>query len=543
MIHFRHVTFTYPNAERPALSDISLDLPEGELILVVGPSGAGKSTLLRCINGLSPHFSGGRLAGSIRVGGIDPVEATPQRMSRHVGFVFQDPEAQFVMDRVEDEIAFALENAAIPPAEMRVRVEETLDLLDLTPLRNRSLSTLSGGERQRVAIAAVLALRPQVLVLDEPTSQLDPKSAEDVLSALVRLNSDLGLTILVAEHRLERVLPYVDKVLYLPADGSPPLLDEPRAVLAQIDLAPPLVRLGKALGWQPLPLTIKEGLRHSRRQAGNGQPATQKRATLPSPERSAPFVSARQIRVAYGSQEALHGVSLGVCPGEIVALMGRNGSGKTTLLKCLVGLIRPRQGEVHVDGRSIAGREVADICRQVAYLPQDPNSLLFAETVSEEMAITLHNHGLIAKRSVHALPDYAGDLLDTLGMARYAGSYPRDLSAGERQRAALAAITVTRPQALLLDEPTRGLDYAAKRRLADLLKGWRAQGMAIVVVTHDVELAAEIADRVVLMSQGEVIAQGEPAQVLAASPLFAPQVAKLYPDSGWLTVEDALHAA
>ena len=543
MIHFRHVTFTYPNAERPALSDISLDLPEGELILVVGPSGAGKSTLLRCINGLSPHFSGGRLAGSIRVGGIDPVEATPQRMSRHVGFVFQDPEAQFVMDRVEDEIAFALENAAIPPAEMRVRVEETLDLLDLTPLRARGLSTLSGGERQRVAIAAVLALRPQVLVLDEPTSQLDPKSAEDVLAALVRLNSDLGLTILVAEHRLERVLPYVDKVLYLPADGSAPLLDEPRAVLAQIDLAPPLVRLGKALGWQPLPLTIKEGLRHSRRQTGNGQTARQKRTALPSPERRTPFISAQRIRAAYGSQVALHGVSLDVCPGEIVALMGRNGSGKTTLLKCLVGLIRPRQGEVHIGGRSIAGREVADICRQVAYLPQDPNSLLFAETVSEELAITLHNHGLIAKRSVHALPDHAGELLDALGMAQYAESYPRDLSAGERQRAALAAITVTKPQALLLDEPTRGLDYAAKRRLADLLKSWREQGMAIAVVTHDVELAAEIADRVVLMSQGEVIAQGEPAQVLGASPLFAPQVAKLYPNSGWLTVEDALHAA
>lgn len=543
MIHFRHVTFTYPNAERPALSDISLDLPEGELILVVGPSGAGKSTLLRCINGLSPHFSGGRLAGSIRVGGIDPVEATPQRMSRHVGFVFQDPEAQFVMDRVEDEIAFALENAAIPPAEMRVRVEETLDLLDLTPLRARGLSTLSGGERQRVAIAAVLALRPQVLVLDEPTSQLDPKSAEDVLAALVRLNSDLGLTILVAEHRLERVLPYVDKVLYLPADGSAPLLDEPRAVLAQIDLAPPLVRLGKALGWQPLPLTIKEGLRHSRRQTSNGQTARQKRTALPSPERRTPFISAQRIRAAYGSQEALHGVSLDVCPGEIVALMGRNGSGKTTLLKCLVGLIRPRQGEVHIGGRSIAGREVADICRQVAYLPQDPNSLLFAETVSEELAITLHNHGLIAKRSVHALPDHTGELLDALGMAQYAESYPRDLSAGERQRAALAAITVTKPQALLLDEPTRGLDYAAKRRLADLLKSWREQGMAIAVVTHDVELAAEIADRVVLMSQGEVIAQGEPAQVLGASPLFAPQVAKLYPNSGWLTVEDALHAA
>ena len=571
VIHFRHVTFTYPNAEQPALSDINLELPEGELILVIGPSGAGKSTLLRCINGLAPHFSGGVLAGNIRVGEFDPVQATPQVMSRHVGFVFQDPEAQFVMDRVEDEIAFALENAAIAPEEMRVRVEETLDLLDLTPLRDRALSTLSGGERQRVAIAAVLALRPQILVLDEPTSQLDPKSAEDVLAALVRLNTDLGLTILVAEHRLERVLPYVDKILYLPADGSSPLLDEPRAVLAQIDLAPPLVRLGKALGWQPLPLTIKEGLRYSRRQASNGKATVVPQLSpAAAPSERTPFVCARNVHAAYGGVEVLHGLSLDVHPQEIVALMGRNGSGKTTLLKCLVGLVRPVQGEIRVDGRSIVGVDVADICRQVAYLPQDPNALLFAETVNEELAITLHNHDLIAKRSANALiakrsanaliakrsgnsliakrssgalPVHARALLEKLGMAGHAESYPRDLSAGERQRAALAAITVTQPRALLLDEPTRGLDYAAKRQLAELLRRWREEGMAIVVVTHDVELAAEIADRVVLMSQGEVIAQGDPAQVLGASPLFAPQVAKLYPNSGWLTVEDALHAA
>ncbi len=239
----------------------------------------------------------------------------------------------------------------------------------------------------------------------------------------------------------------------------------------------------------------------------------------------------------------LHGLSLDVYPGEIVALMGRNGSGKTTLLKCMVGLVLPVRGDIRMDGRSIAGRDVADICRQVAYLPQDPNSLLFAETVAEELAITLHNHGLMARRSGQALPDDTRELLHTLGMAQHAESYPRDLSAGERQRAALAAITVTRPRALLLDEPTRGLDYAAKRQLANLLKEWRAAGMAIVVVTHDVEMAAEIADRVALMSQGEVIAQGEPAQVLGASPLFAPQVAKLFPDSGWLTVEDALQTA
>ena len=243
----------------------------------------------------------------------------------------------------------------------------------------------------------------------------------------------------------------------------------------------------------------------------------------------------------YGGVEALRGVDLTVSPGEIVVVMGRNGSGKTTLLKSLVGLVKPWRGEVRVDGASIAGRDTADICRTVAYLPQDPNTLLFADTVAEELEITLRNHGMdeFAERTQRRMRmRCCGGWV----WSDYAQSYPRDLSVGERQRVALAAVTVTGPRALLLDEPTRGLDYAAKRSLVDLLREWRADGMAILVVTHDVELAAELADRVVMLSQGEVIAEGAPAEVLGASPLFAPQVAKLFPESGWLTVEDVLGA-
>ena len=552
MIHFEHLTYTYPGAAAPALKDVSLELPEGELILVIGPSGSGKSTLLRCINGLVPHFSGGALAGNVRVEGMDPVAATPKVLSRHVGFVFQDPEAQFVMDRVEDEIAFALENAAMSPQEMRVRVEETLDLLDLEPLRDRPLKTLSGGERQRVAIGAALALRPHILVLDEPTSQLDPKSAEDVLNALVRLNTDLGLTILLAEHRLERVLPYVDRVVYLPDDGSPVLIDEPRQVLAQIELGPPLVRLGKALAWKPMPLTIKDGLRFSRAHlAQRSRPVTTPSPVAPrqvTRARTAPYIQASKISVQYGGRTVVRGVDFAVWPGEIVALMGRNGAGKTTLIKTLVGLIEPQGGEVRIDGVANAKRSVAEICRTVGYLPQDPNTLLFAETVHDEMMVTLRNHGLAQRVNgewrVQAGAKVAdpAELLRRLRLGAKAQAYPRDLSVGERQRVALAAITVTLPGALLLDEPTRGLDYLAKQELVALLKQWRADGMAIVLVTHDVELAAALADRVVLMSQGEVIADGAPSEVLGSSPLFAPQVARLFPNTGWLTAEDVLAA-
>jgi len=536
MINFETVSYRYPDAAHPVLKQVDLALPAGEFTLIVGPSGAGKSTLLRCVNGLVPHFSGGMLQGKITVNGLDPVQATPQLLSRHVGFVFQDPEAQFVMDRVEDELAFALENAAIPPQEMRIRVEEVLDLLDLAPLRQRRLDTLSGGERQRVAIAAALAFRPQILVLDEPTSQLDPKSAEDVLQALVRLNSDLGLTILLAEHRLERVLPFVDQVVYLPTGQEPVRVGPPQEILAEIELTPPLISLARALGWQPLPLTIKQGRRFSRRWQQNKN-LTPKRSATP-PKTGQPYLQGQGLTVQYDSRPVIDNIDFALYPGEIVALMGRNGAGKTTLLKSLVGLTPARQGKIWVAGRDVSQASVAQICRQVGYLPQDPNALLFADTVLEELWVTLRNHGL----QDHP-PISPPALLARLGLAEKGASYPRDLSVGERQRVALGAIMVTKPGALLLDEPTRGLDYRAKQQLLELLQGWRNEGMAIMLVTHDVELAAAAADRVLLMSQGEMIAGGSPAEILSNSPLFAPQVARLFPGSGWLTVADVLAAA
>jgi energy-coupling factor transport system ATP-binding protein len=412
-------------------------------------------------------------------------------------------------------------------------------MLGLAGLRQRRLETLSGGERQRVAIAAALAFRPRVLVLDEPTSQLDPQSAEDVFQALVRLNSDLGLTVLLAEHRLERVLPFIDQLVYLPGDGGQVLAGPPRQVLPHLALVPPLVALARTLEWDPLPLTIKEGIAFSRK-LREKPPAS---ACPPQPpRRDDPFIQVRGIEVAYGGQPVLHGVDLEIWPGEILVLMGRNGSGKTSLLKSVVGLVRAQAGRVRVAGRDIAGLDVAQVCRHVGYLPQDPNALLFADSVLEELVVTLGNLGLLARRGNPVDGPYSPHkLLERLGLADKAARYPRDLSVGERQRVALGAVTITQPGAMLLDEPTRGLDYGAKQALVALLRGWRDAGSAILLVTHDVEFAAAVADRVALMSQGEIIASGAPAQVLGSSPLFAPQVARLFPGSGWLTVEDSLN--
>jgi energy-coupling factor transport system ATP-binding protein len=531
MIAIERLTFTYPNKQSPALRDVTWSAFDGEFVLLAGPSGSGKSTLLRCLNGLVPHFSGGVLSGGVVVAGIDAVAAGPRALSRYVGFVAQDPEAQAVLDRVESEIAFALEHAAVPPAEMRVRVEEALDLVELTPLRNRPLQTLSGGERQRLAIAAALALRPRILVLDEPTSQLDPQSAEDVLRALVRLNEDLGLTIILAEHRLERIARHADRLTYL-EDGRI-VVDAPvREALAAIDAGPPLVQLARALDWHPLPLTVKEA-----RPFVLAAARTEKSLPTPTPvmgSASDLLLEVKGLRFSYNGKDALKDVDITIDAGEAVALVGRNGAGKSTLLKCVVGLLRERAGEIKVAGRSTRGRAVADICREVGYLPQNPDDLLFAETVHDELRVTLRNHNLPES------PMAIDQLLERLGLSNLSAQYPRDLSVGQRQRVALGAVTVTRPRVLLFDEPTRGLDSRTKSGLVAVWRRWLEEGAAMLLVTHDVELAAIIANRTVMLSGGEVIASGPTREVLGSSPHFAPQIARLFPGTGWLTPEDAL---
>jgi energy-coupling factor transport system ATP-binding protein len=532
MITFDHVTFRYPEAETPALKDLSFEMPERAFVVVTGLSGAGKSTLLRCLNGLIPHFSGGTIAGQIDVDGRDPVKRGPQAMCRHVGFVFQDPEAQFVMDRVEDEIAFALENAAVPRPEMRERVEEALTTLELVSLRRRSLSTLSGGEKQRVAIAAALALRPTILVLDEPTSQLDAQSAQDVLLRLTRLNEAYGLTVVLAEHRLERVLPFADQVLHLADQGASVQAGSPVDVMKDVDLTPPVVALGKALGWTPLPLTLEEAKRFTH--TVSAKEHSKSVADAPT----AAVLRVEEVHASYNGSPVLRGVSLDLRAGEVSVIMGRNGAGKSTLLKALVGLIKPQSGQIYLMDRDIAELDVAEVCREVAYLPQDPNALLFADSVREELSITLRNHGL----SSSSAPIDPEELLAHLDLQGHADDYPRDLSVGERQRVALAAVLVTAPQTILLDEPTRGLDYQAKGRLLDLIGAWREEGRAVLLVTHDVELIAATADRVMVMEDGTIVADGTPADVLREMADFAPQIAQLFPHTGWLTVDDVLSA-
>jgi energy-coupling factor transporter ATP-binding protein EcfA2 len=530
LIQLRSVTYSYPNREEPALHTVDLSIPAGEFLLVTGPSGSGKSTLLRTLNGLVPHFSGGTIGGDVLVKGLPAIEVGPSLLSQYVGFVSQNPEAQTILEKVEPEIAFAMENTAVPVPEMHKRVNEIVDLLNLAPLRSRPMNTLSGGERQRVAIACALVLQPEILVLDEPTSQLDPRSAAELLHVLADLRKTLGLTVVLAEHRLDRVLSFADRLAYF-ENGRLIAHDSVRRTLVHIPQLPPMIDLAKRQAWDPLPLTLEEARDHISRPP---QLLKRQEETAPSDIDIDPLLRVDALQFSYtGNRLALDGIDLQVRPGEVLAIVGANGSGKSTLLRCIVGLLQPAGGDILFNGRSLLGRDTADLARHIAYLPQYPDDLLFAETVRQEMEITLHNHDLVSDSHIETA-------LKNLNLVDFAGDYPRDLSTGQRQRVALGAITVTRPRLLLLDEPTRGQDAQIKQQLLAIWRGWKAEGMGLILVTHDVELVVQLADSVAILSEGKIEASGPIRSVLANQHTFVPQIARLFPGSGWLTVDDAV---
>ena len=519
-IRWDDVGFAYPDAP-PVLDGIDLEVADGEVVVLVGDSGSGKSTLLRTVNALVPRSTGGRFRGRIVVGGTEVAGLRPRDMAGTVGFVHQDPEAQVVVDEVEHDVAFALENLGVPAAEMRRRVEEVLDAVGIAHLRHRSPATLSGGERQRAAVAGALAAGPAVLVLDEPTSMLDPQGADDVLAAVARLADDLGTTVLLAEHRLERAGPMADRAVVL-GGGRVVASGAPGAVLGDLPGAPPVAHLGHLLGWDPVPLTVRDARRHARTHTPRLEPGGESAPGGSHPPPGSPgevLVAARGVDVGdAGGAPVVAGIDLELRAGEVVALLGRNGSGKTTLLRALADLAPPLRGTI-------------DRRRRVALLPQDPSSLLFSPTVRAEVAETCrllgHDRSTVDR------------WLDRLALTPLADRHPRSLSTGERQRVAVAAVAVGGAPTLLLDEPTRGIDAASRAALETAVTEHAADGGAVVIATHDVELAARCATRVVVLGGGEIVAQGPARDVLSGS-LFAPQVLRVLPP--FLTVAEVAAA-
>lgn len=516
------VTITYDGADAPALRDVDLTIDEGELALVVGRTGSGKSTLLGAINGLVPHFTGGHLHGRVLVAGRDTATHRPRDLADVVGVVGQDPLAGFVTETVEAELAYGMEQLGLPPETMRRRVEEALDVMDIAELRDAPLRDLSGGQQQRVAIGAVLTLHPRVIVLDEPTSALDPTAAEDVLAAISRLVHDLSTTVVVAEHRIERVIHHADSVVHV-VDGRVEHGDPARMMIAST-VAPPVVELGRWAGWAPLPLSVRD----ARRAAG---PLRRRLGEVPAPAPAAPLpagLTAQGVSVRHGALVAVDAVDLALPAGAITALMGRNGSGKSSLLWALQGSGARSAGSVTVDGVDPATLPPAARRGVVGLVPQTPGDLLYLETVGAECERADLDAGAVAGT--------CAGLLATIAPGIPAQRHPRDLSEGQRLALVLAVQLTADPAVVLLDEPTRGLDYTAKAALTRALRTLADRGRTVLLSTHDVEFVAETADRVLVMADGEIIAEGPTAEVVVSSPAFAPQVTKVLAPAPLLTV-------
>jgi len=526
MIRFDDVTITYSDAKSAVLRNVELKIEEGTFALVTGPTGSGKSTLLGAIPGLVPHFTGGHLAGEVRVAGRSTAQYPPRDLADVVGYVGQNPLAGFVTDTVEEELVFAMEQLAVAPTTMRKRVEETLDLLGIAELRDRPLATLSGGEAQRVAIGSVLTAGPRILVLDEPTSALDPTAAEEVLATLVRLVHDLGITAVVAEHRLERIIQFADEIITVA--GGAVTVGEPRDQLRGSPLAPPIVQLAELAGWAPLPLSIRDARRQARPLRERLGGAAPSKIDSASPGEAEFALQAKDVSVQYGQKLAVHGVSAELQRGEITALMGRNGAGKSSLLWAWHGGGKRSSGTVIIAGRDPKKTDAATTRSLIGLVPQTPSDLLYFETVSQECER--------ADADAGAPEGTCRGLLERFVPGIRAKTHPRDLSEGQRLSLALAIQLTAGPRVLLLDEPTRGLDLSAKSALVAVLNQIADDGTCVVLATHDVEVVAQVAHRVIVLADGEVVADSSAVEVIGSSPAFAPQTAKIIGPQ-WLTVD------
>jgi energy-coupling factor transporter ATP-binding protein EcfA2 len=542
------LTYSYPTAPHPALHELSLHLQPGAFTLLAGRSACGKSTLLRAACGLVPHFHGGEIEGKVEVAGIDAIATGPGELATAVGYVAQDPETQVVSTTVSAEIELPLEMRGDPPSSRARAVEEVALALAIPHLLDRAVDTLSGGELQRVALAAALVTRPRLILLDEPTSQLDPVAGDELIWLLRRLNEEWGITILLAEHRLERCLAAADRVVAM-TSGSIAFDGDPRSFLtwaqgADSALETPAARLFSLVGMEPLPV----GVRDARRTLASTAPvdggvadplrtACTFSAAGPRPANSSPpkklseegvrhpSTTAAEVRdlwveltIGETPRDILRSLDLTIKRGERIALMGRNGAGKSTLLRTAAGLLKPVRGKIEVPGG-------------IALLTQNPSDYLVRERVGDE------------------LPGDAGAAaLQTVGLEHAIDADPRDLSGGERQRLALAIALAGRiegselPGLVALDEPTRGMDRARKHDLGDLIDDLAARGAAVLVATHDVEFAATFAERVVLLGDGVVIADGPAAEILSGGWYFATEVARVLDLPGVITPEQGAAA-
>ncbi|MGB9868254.1 MAG: ABC transporter ATP-binding protein [Bacillota bacterium] len=539
------VTYWYPMSREPALRRINLAINQGELLLVLGRSGSGKSSLARLLAGLIPRFYGGRLEGKALFHGKDLTQVDPRTFARSVGIVFQDPERQLLATSVEWEIALGLENLVLHQQEILRRVAETVEFFELDPFEGQLTPSLSGGYKQKLVLASVMAMGPQVLILDEPTSQLSPREAEELLGFVERLNREMGCTVVLIEQRVERCFHLADRVAFMEKGGIA-AWGNPQQMATWIarncpEFAPPVARFFVSLGIEPAPLTISQGRKVLAELVEKGQ-VTWRHSNSEScpakPGKGMCLARLEHVWFAYhGGPAVLKDCNFQVYEGEFTAIVGENAAGKTTLLKNLVGRLKPTRGRGLIMGKDTRSMRVANLAEGVAHLSQDPSPYIFQNTVENELKFTLSSIGLRDDGVVN-------EVLTRLGLTHCRLANPRELSSGERQRVALASLLVGKPRLLVLDEPTRGLDPCLKHELGQVLKAIAAEGGAVVLVTHDVEFAAEHAQSAALMHRGRIVCQGDVREVLGKSMFYCPQIPRLlkgYCDDA-ITLREAMNS-
>lgn len=545
MIQIDQLNFQYNDSQHLILVDINLKFKPGEFVLIVGPSGSGKSTLIRTLNALIPNFYGGRISGSVNVQDMNTFTTPTRVMAGKVGMIFQNPENQLFMSDVESEIAFGMENLNFSKKTMIKRMEEILDSFGITHLRKKSIASLSGGEKQKVAIASIIAMNPEILILDEPTAELDPRSAEDVLNLVQKINRELGVTVLLIEHRVDRVIQYADRIIVIDegriiADTSPRncFYNDNGIDLENLGVTvPPVIKIFKEIRKKypeitAQPLTVKECKTHLKELMEKNQPKvnflTRKFTSYEEYQnyfRDAPvLVEIKDLSFGYNRERTiLKNINLVIHGGEFISIIGRNGSGKTTLAKQIIGLLKPEKGTVHVKNEDISKQTVAQIARSVGYIFQNPSIQFYQDTLEEEIFFVLNN----MKHEKSEIQGVTDDLLNQFGLTRYKNKYPRYLSIGEQQKAALATVLAIKPKILILDEPTHGMDYKQKDIFMKFLNEYRKQGNVVILISHDVETIAKFSERIILLSDGKIVMDDLKRNVLSHGLLFSPQIFSL----------------
>lgn len=520
LIQFDKVSYTYPGGEKPALRNISLTIGRGEIIGVIGPTGAGKSTFCLALNGIVPQFFGGEFHGSVHVAGLDTIDTPTSSLAHKTGMVFEDPETQIIATTVEDEVAFALENLQIPTPEIARRVREALQAVGLAGQERKHPANLSGGQKQRLSIASALALSSEIIVLDEPTSQLDPVATAEVFSILQGLNAERGLTVIVASHASEELAQISNRVLMLSEgsivlEGSPGFVFGNPDALGELHVRPPdIVRtfrwLAKAHGPStgvapaPLPVTLEAAI-----DAGRTLPATWAPAAIDSQSAkrpdAAPALTVEGLTHVYpDGTRALKGVDLTVAQGEFLGIVGRNGSGKSTLVRHFLQLLSPSSGTVRVAGEDVAGLKVAELARRIGYVSQNAHQQIFCDTVSAEVGFA-PSMMKWPKPQTAAAVDKALAAME-LGWA--ADRHPMSLSRGDRLRVAIAAVLALEPQILIFDEPTTGQDWRGALAILEMLRTLNRLGKTTVLITHHLYLLPGFVERLVVMDGGRIVQEG-----------------------------------